>query len=483
MPLDLPHKKTPAVARRKPIVLKDVLVENYAAEGKSMARVDGKVVFIENAIPGDVVDVFLNKNKADWAEGYPVAFSSFSADRIVPFCEHFGVCGGCQWQHLPYGKQLAFKQQQVFDQLTRIGSVALPPMLPIIGAQKTTAYRNKLEFTFNTRRYLTRPELDDPMVSGHGNFGGFHARGIFDKIVNINTCHLMAEPVNLIRETLKEITLALQMPFYDINQHAGWLRGVMYRYCTTGNLMVNVMLAYDEPEAAEKLLDGLMDRVPAITSLYYTINPKRNDSLTDLEPVLYRGERYATETLGGFQFHISPTSFFQTNTYQAEKLYEVAARFAELDGSQTVYDLYCGTGSIGIFVSKGAKKLIGVEVVAAAVADAKANAALNSIDHAHFFAGDVVDVCNDAFFEQHGKPDVLITDPPRAGMHPELVEKILEIASPLVVYVSCNPATQARDLRLLAAKYTVTAVQPVDMFPHTHHIENVVQLKLTATPL
>ncbi|TAD92839.1 MAG: 23S rRNA (uracil(1939)-C(5))-methyltransferase RlmD [Bacteroidetes bacterium] len=480
MPLALWRKIITAVARRKPVVLKDVLVENYAAEGKSMARVDGKVVFIENAIPGDVVDVFLNKNKTDWAEGYPVAFSTLSSDRITPFCEHFGVCGGCQWQHLPYHKQLAYKQQQVVDQLTRIGGVALPPLQPIIGAQKTTAYRNKLEFTFNTRRYLTRPELDDPMVSGHGNFGGFHARGIFDKIVNINTCHLMAEPVNIIREAIKRITLQLDMPFYDINQHAGWLRGVMYRYCTTGHLMVNVMLAYDAPEATSQLLDGLLAEVPAITSLYYTINGKRNDSLTDLEPVLYHGARYATETLGGFQFNISPTSFFQTNTYQAEQLYEVARQFAELDGSQTVYDLYCGTGSIGIFVSKGAKKLIGVEVVAAAVADAEANAALNGISHASFFAGDVVDVCDDAFFAQHGTPHVIITDPPRAGMHPQLIEKILDMAAPIVVYVSCNPATQARDLRLLAEKYTVSAVQPVDMFPHTHHIENVVQLKLKA---
>lgn len=470
------------MARRKPTILKDVLVENYAAEGKSIARVDGKVVFIDNAIPGDLVDVFLNKNKADWAEGYAVAFHQLSPDRVAPFCEHFGVCGGCQWQHLPYQKQLAFKQQQVIDQLTRIGGVQLPTVSPIIGADRTTQYRNKLEFTFNTRRYLSRAELDDPQVSGHGNFGGFHARGIFDKIVNINTCHLMAEPVNLIRETLKALTLKLEMLFYDINQHAGWLRGVMYRYCTTGQLMVNVMLAYDAP-AVTTLLDGLMDAVPQISSLFYTINPKRNDSLTDLEPQLYCGERYAQEMLGTFKFNISPTSFFQTNTYQGIKLYEVARQYAELDGTQVVYDLYCGTGSIGIFASADAKKIVGVDVVATAIDDARANAALNGLTKASFFAGDVIDVCDHAFFDTHGKPDVIITDPPRAGMHEQLVEKILEICAPVVVYVSCNPATQARDLKLLSEKYVITAVQPVDMFPHTHHIENVVQLKLKSAVL
>lgn len=471
------------MGRRKQVILKDVLVESYAAEGKSIARVEGKVVFIEHAIPGDVVDVVLKKNKTDWAEGHPIAFKQYSADRIAPFCEHFGVCGGCQWQHLPYAKQLAFKQQQVYDQLTRIGGVSLPPIMPIIGAEKTTAYRNKLEFTFNTKRYLTRSELDQPEVNGIGEFGGFHARGIFDKIVNINTCHLMAEPVNLIRETLKAKTQALGMPFYDISKHAGWLRGVLYRYCTTGQLMVNVVLGYHSEAETKALLDDLLAKVPAISSLYYTINPKGNDSLYDLEPILYFGAPFAEEKLGEFNFNISPVSFFQTNTYQAEKLYQVARSFAELDGSQTVYDLYCGTGSIGIFVSKGAKKIVGVEAVETAVADAKINAAINGIGHASFFAGDVIKVCNTAFFDTHGRPDVIITDPPRAGMHEKLVEKILEMAAPVVVYVSCNPATQARDLRLLASKYEVTAVQPVDMFPHTHHIENVVQLRLRANGL
>jgi 23S rRNA (uracil1939-C5)-methyltransferase len=450
----------------------------YAAEGKSMGRADGKVVFVERAVPGDVVDVLLTKNKADWAEGIPVGFVSYSPDRVEPFCQHFGMCGGCQWQMLPYAKQLAFKQQQVYDQLTRIGGVAVENLLPIVGCSQTTGYRNKLEFTFANKRYLSREELGNPDISAEGSFAGFHARGVFDKVVHLGQCHLMQEPANIIREVLRNKAMDLQMPFYDIKQHQGWMRGVQYRLCTTGDLMVNVMLGYENPEKRQQLLQHVLDQVPAITTLYYTINTKRNDSMVGLEPQLYFGKAHATEKLEDFKFLISPKSFFQTNTQQAEQLYRITREFAELDGSQILYDLYCGTGSIGIFCSKNAQKVIGVELVEEAIADAKANATLNQLEHTSFFAGDVIDICNDAFFETHGRPDVIITDPPRAGMHEKLVRKILDMAAPVVVYVSCNPATQARDLRLLAEKYVVTKAQPVDMFPHTLHIENVVQLKL-----
>lgn len=450
----------------------------YAAEGKSLGKADGKVVFVERAVPGDVVDVLLTRNKADWAEGVPVEFISYSKDRVEPFCQHFGVCGGCQWQMLPYPKQLAYKQQQVYDQLTRIGGVPVENLLPIVGCAETTGYRNKLEFTFANKRYLSREELGNPDISSMGSFAGFHAKGVFDKVVHLGHCHLMQEPANLIRDVLRNKALDMNMPFYDIKQHVGWMRGVQYRLCTTGDLMVNVMLGFEKEDMRKQLLDHLLQQVPAITTLYYTINTKQNDSMFGLEPQLYFGAAHATEVLEDFKFLISPKSFFQTNTKQAEELYRITRQFAELNGSQTVYDLYCGTGSIGIFVSKQAKAVIGVELVEEAIADAKANAALNGLDHTTFYAGDVIDICNDDFFAAHGRPDVIITDPPRAGMHEKLVRKILDIAAPTVVYVSCNPATQARDLRLLSEKYEVTKAQPVDMFPHTLHIENVVQLKL-----
>ncbi len=465
--------------KKRPVLLENVTIEKYAAEGRSLARVDGKVVFVEKVVPGDVVDVWLTKNKGDWAEGYPGRFIKYSEQRVEPFCEHFGICGGCTWQMLPYNLQLQFKQQQVTDQLTRIGGVELPEIMPIIGANPTEHYRNKLEFTFSNRRYLTREEMLDPNVFGEGHFAGFHVKGMYNKVVNVNHCHLMSEPVNVIRETLKAKAIELGLPFYDLGLQAGWIRAVQYRYCTTGNLMVNVILGYEQPEARKALLDDLLANVPEITTLFYTINHKVNDSMADLAPVHYFGEKdHAIEQLGRFRFKISPVSFFQTNSRQAEALYEVTRRFAELDGSQVVYDLYGGTGSIGIYVSDGAKKIIGVEIVDAAVQDARVNAAMNGINHAQFFTGDVSKVCTAAFFAEHGRPDIIITDPPRAGMTEQLVNQILDMEAPIVVYVSCNPGTQARDLKWLSAKYRVAKVQPVDMFPHTLHIENVVQLVL-----
>jgi len=453
-------------------------VENYAAEGKSLARVEGKVIFIEHAVPGDVVDLRLGKSKKDWAEGQVIAFKAYSGDRVTPFCPHFGVCGGCQWQMLPYDKQLQYKQQQVADNLQRIGKVPLPPMLPIIGAANTTHYRNKMEYTFGNKRYLLPQELKDPSISGESNVAGFHAKGFFDKVVNIEQCYLQEEPTNLLRKSLRDFALDKDYSFYDIRQHQGFMRNLQLRVCRTGEIMVNVVLGEQNEKKQKAVLEHVLRNFPQVTTLLYTINTKWNDSLNDLQPVVYSGKGYVIETLEDFKFKIGPKSFFQTNTAQAERLYQVTREFAELTGNETVYDLYCGTGSIGIFLSRLAKKIVGVEVIPEAIADAKENALLNGIAHADFFAGDVSDICTDEFFALHGRPDVIVTDPPRAGMHEKLVRKILDMEAPVVVYVSCNPATQARDLNLLAEKYAVTKIQPVDMFPHTHHIENVVQLKL-----
>ncbi|HUQ64625.1 MAG TPA: 23S rRNA (uracil(1939)-C(5))-methyltransferase RlmD [Flavitalea sp.] len=464
--------------KNKNIVIENVLVEDYAAEGKSLARVEGKVIFIEDVVPGDIVDIRLGKNKKDWAEARPILIRSLSKDRVKPFCQHFGVCGGCQWQMLPYEKQLIYKQQQVFDNLTRIGKIPLPPFEPIGAATPVTLYRNKIEYTFSNKRYLLPEELNNESISTQLNVAGYHAKGLFDKVVDIIKCHLQDEPTNAIRLAVKQFALANDYTFYDIREHSGLLRTMQIRLCRSGELMVNIVFGKNDPKKIKKLCDHLVNLFPSVTTLLYTINEKKNDSLHDLNPVIFTGKGYVIETLENFTFKIGPKSFFQTNTYQAENLYQVAREYAELSGNETVYDLYCGTGSIGIFVSGKAKKVIGVEMVKEAVDDAIENALINSVGHAKFFTGDVADVCNDDFFAEHGRPDVIITDPPRAGMSPQLVVKILEMEAPLVVYVSCNPATQARDLNLMKDKYKVTKVRPVDMFPHTHHIENVVQLRL-----
>jgi len=465
-------------------LLENVLIEDYAAEGKSLARVNGKVIFVEGAVPGDVVDVQLQKNKADWGEGFVKKFHTYSDIRVKPFCSHFGVCGGCQWQMLPYEQQLVYKHKQVFDNLTRIAKIPLPVIPPILGAKETQGYRNKVEYTFATEKFIPFEEFKAMKAAGLEpvksiGAGGFHARGFFEKVVEIDTCYLQSEPTNEIRKTAVQFAIENEMPFYNIKQHQGWLRNMFIRNTTKGEWMVNVILGYDGGEKREALLNLFLKKFPQITTLLYTINEKRNDSMQDLVPQVYFGTGYITEALENFDFKISPKSFFQTNSKQAESLYQVTRSFAELTGKEVVYDLYCGTGSIGIFCSKEAKKIIGVEVVADAIEDAKENARINNLLHTAFFAGDVIDICDDAFFDAHGKPDVIITDPPRAGMHDKLVKKLLEIQAPLIVYVSCNPATQARDLSLLGEKYTVTKIQPVDMFPHTLHIENVVQLKRT----
>lgn len=493
----------------------DVVVTDYAAEGKALAKLDGKVIFISGAVPGDTVDLLLTKNKKDWAEARVLNIKKLSAERVEPFCDHFGVCGGCKWQMLPYEKQLLYKQQEAEQNLRRIGKVTDADFLSIAGADATRHYRNKLEFTFSNKEFLLNPPIKQEevfeditelgMVSETEDLQeeiitqpdetlsdknpkttgalGYHVPRIFDKVIDIHECYLMDNVNNSIRNTVRDFAKANNFSFYDIRQHTGWLRNIIIRYCSTGELMVNICINHEAEEDRKLLLDHLLKEVPAITTLLYTINPKWNDSIYDLEPQVYFGKGYAIEKLRAgadeeYQFIISPKSFFQTNTKQAEKLYSITRDFAGLTGNEIVYDLYCGTGSIGIFLSKNAKKIIGVEVIEDAIEDAKKNAALNNITHAEFFAGDVIKICNDEFFATHGRPDVVITDPPRAGMHEKLVLKLLEMEAPKIVYVSCNTATQARDLVLLQEKYKVEKVQPVDMFPHTHHIESVALLTL-----
>lgn len=495
--------------RKKKIVLQNVAVEDYGAEGKSIARLDGKVIFIENAVPGDIVNVQLRKNKKDWGEGYATHFHNYSKDRITPFCQHFGVCGGCQWQMLPYVFQLQYKQQQVFETLKRIGKIQFPELLQIAGAEQDKFYRNKLEYTFSTREFTPNPpkrkfadthpllyndvnhlvgsvekmvgaQVTSPTAGDWDGAGvlGFHAKGFFDKVVDIQKCWLQQEPTNQLRNSVRQFAIQNRLSFYDIRNHTGLLRTMQVRIATTGEIMINVVFGEDDDVNIKKVLNFIQQAFPQITTLVFTINLKKNDSMHDLEPQVYFGKGFIVEKLEDFIFQIGPKSFFQTNTKQAESLYRITRDFAELTGNQVLYDLYCGTGSIGIFCSKRAKKVIGIDIIDAAVEDARRNAALNNIDHAIFVTGDVTDICNDDYFAFQGSPDVIITDPPRAGMHQKLVQKILDIQAPVVVYVSCNPATQARDLALMDEKYSVTKVQPVDMFPHTHHIETVVQLKL-----
>lgn len=469
------------MARKKKPEIKGIQISSYAAEGKSIATLeDGKVLFVENAIPGDVVDVRVTKNKKSWAEGKVTKLITPSPTRVEQFCEHFGVCGGCKWQMVPYEQQIAYKQQQVQDQLTRIGHIELPEMQPISGSPKQQYYRNKLEFTFSMLRYRTHDEITaagDTVIPQVPALG-FHAPGLFDKVVEINQCYLQTEPTNKLLQVLRDYSKLHNLPYYNYREHTGWLRNVVLRVARTGEILVNLVIQHEDKPKRVALLDHLLKEIPEITTLHYTINGKVNDSIHDLEVHTYHGKGYIEETLEEFKFKISPKSFFQTNTYQAENLYRFTRDFAGLTGNETLYDLYCGTGSIGIFCSKGAKKVIGIEVVADAIEDAKLNAAANGLDHCLFYAGDVADICTDEFFENHGRPDVIITDPPRAGMHEKLIQQLLRIKAPKVVYVSCNPATQARDLQLLDAAYKVTRLQPVDMFPHTHHIENVALLEL-----
>lgn len=466
-------------SKSKQIILEKFLVTGYAAQGKALGHADGKVIFVEGAVPGDTVDILITKSKKDWAEGKALAIKEFSKERVAPFCMHFGTCGGCKWQMLPYKKQLEYKYQEAVDAFRRIGKLADVKMQPIIGSENTIHYRNKLEFTFSNKRYLTPDqlaELEDDAWPGGAL--GYHVPRLYDKIIDIYECWLMDDVNNLIRNTLRDFALANNSGYYDIKEHKGWLRNVIVRKCTTGELMVNLVFGYDEKREREKICTHLLEKVPCITTLLYTINNKWNDTIYDLDPKVVTGKGYIIERLQDFNFKISPKSFFQTNTRQAEALYNIVKDFAALKGNEIIYDLYCGTGSIGIFLSQKSKKIIGVDVIEDAIKDARENADLNSIQHASFFCGDVIKICNDEFFERHGRPDVIIVDPPRAGLHAKLVDKLIEISPEKIVYVSCNVATQARDLQLLNEKFSVEKLQPVDMFPHTHHIECIAELRL-----
>lgn len=463
--------------------LTDILITGYAAEGKSIGHLeDGRVVFVTGVVPGDVANVQLGKSKKSFAEGRALSLLTPSPNRIEPFCPHFGVCGGCKWQMLPYAKQLEYKQQQAGDQLRRLSGIPLPEIMPITGSDQDRYYRNKLEFTFCAQRYFTDEEIqnartmDVPLPQEPAL--GFHAPGRFDKVVPIQTCYLQPEPTNILLSVLRRYTEEKNLPYYHPRTHEGWLRNVVIRVATTGEVLINLVVAYEWNEALMPLLDHMLTEIPGITSLHYTINTKVNDTIYDQPVTCYYGKPYIEEKLEDFVFRISPKSFFQTNTRQAEKLYQITREFAGLTGNEVLYDLYCGTGSIGIFCSRGAKKVIGIETVADAIADAKINATVNGIAHADFFCGDVSKIATDAFFETHGRPDVIITDPPRAGMHEDLIQQLLRIRTPRIVYVSCNPATQARDLALLNEAYEVKKLQPVDMFPQTHHLENVALLTL-----
>lgn len=468
--------------KKKPLpILENIQITDCAAEGKSLARVNDMVVFVPFCVPGDIVDLQVRKKRHSYMEAEVIRFVEKSAVREEPFCEHFGVCGGCKWQNLPYDKQLEMKQRQVYEQLTRIGKVELPEFMPILGSRKIREYRNKLEFGCSNKRWMTREEIASGEPAGEMRAIGFHITGAFDKILPIHNCHLMDGLQNEIRNFIYQYAIDNDLTFFDLRQQTGLLRDVMVRNSNTGEWMVLVQFHYDEEgdrERSLQLMEALADRFPQITSLLYVDNQKCNDTFGDLELTLYKGNDHIFEIMEDLRFKVGPKSFYQTNTDQAYHLYSVARQFAGLTGEEVVYDLYTGTGTIANFVARSAKKVVGIEYVPEAIEDAKVNSDINGIGNTLFFAGDMKDILTDEFIAGHGRPDVIITDPPRAGMHPDVVETILRAKPRRIVYVSCNPATQARDLQLLDRLYKVVAVQPVDMFPHTPHVENVVALEL-----
>lgn len=461
-------------------ILENVTITDVAAEGKALARVNDMVVFVPFVVPGDVVDLKIRKKKHSYCEAEVVRFVKYSETRAVPVCQHFGVCGGCKWQNLPYEEQLRAKQQQVFDQLSRISHVQLPEFNPIMGSQLTLHYRNKLEFGCSNKRWLTREQVASGETFDTMNAIGFHITGAFDKILPIEKCWLMDDLQNRIRNEIRDYALANGITFFDLRQQVGLLRDVMIRNSDTGEWMVLVQFHFEndgDQQRAEALLSHLGERFPQITSLLWVDNQKCNDTFGDLPVQVFKGNDHIFEVMEGLKFKVGPKSFYQTNTLQAYHLYDVARQFANLNGNEIVYDLYTGTGTIANFVARKAKKVVGVEYVPEAIEDAKVNSELNGIDNTTFYAGDMKDILNDEFIAENGQPDVIITDPPRAGMHADVIETIVRANPKRIVYVSCNPATQARDLIALDNNYEVKAVQPVDMFPHTPHVENVVLLE------
>nr|WP_154199223.1 23S rRNA (uracil(1939)-C(5))-methyltransferase RlmD [Ancylomarina sp. 16SWW S1-10-2] len=457
--------------------MENVEIIKLAAEGKAIAKVDDKVVFVTNVIPGDVVDVQVTKKRKSYMEGHPVVFHKYSDLRVDPFCEHFGVCGGCKWQNLPYEEQLKFKQQEVIDNLSRIGKIDLPESNPILPSAKTKFYRNKLEFTFSNKRYLTLEEIGSDDDFGHTPALGFHVPRLYDKIVDIKKCHLQAEPSNAVRLAIKEYALANDLSFFDIRAQVGFLRTLIIRTSTTGDVMVVVVFYYEDVEKREGLMAHLAEKFPEISSLMYVINEKGNDTIGDQDVILYKGVDHIFEQMEDLKFKIGPKSFYQTNSEQAYQLYSKTREFANIQKDEVVYDLYTGTGTIANFVARQAKKVIGIEYVPEAIEDAKLNSEINGIDNTAFFAGDMKDVLNAEFIAEHGHPDMLILDPPRAGIHSDVIATILQADPNRIVYVSCNSATQARDLEMMDHAYKVTKVQAVDMFPHTHHVENIVLME------
>ena len=457
--------------------LENVTIEAVAAEGKALAHVDGMVVFVDFAVPGDVVDIQVFRRKKNYMEGFISRMVKPSPDRLEAFCEHFGVCGGCRWQPLPYEMQLAAKRQQVLDQLVRIGHLEVPEIRPTLPSLRTRFYRNKLEFSASSRRWVLSGE-DPDAIPAHDRVGlGFHVGKFFDKVLDIKKCWLQPEPSNAIRLFIKQFCIDNGFEFYNIRENHGFFRNMFVRTTESGDVMLIVCFAHEDEPKRKALLDALVAEFPQITSLWYVINEKLNDSIGDQSPILYKGDEAIYEEMEGLRFKIGPKSFYQTNSLQAERLYGVAREFAALTGNEVVYDLYTGTGTIAQFVSRKAAKVIGIEYVPEAIEDARANAAANGLTNCEFFAGDMKDVLNEAFIAKHGRPDVVILDPPRAGIHPDVAKVILEAAPDRMVYVSCNPASQARDLAILCRDYEITAVQPVDMFPHTMHVENVCALK------
>lgn len=467
--------------KKKPLpLLENVTITAVAAEGKALARVGDMVVFVPFCVPGDVVDLQVKRKKHHYCEAEVVRFVSKSDVRETPRCAHFGICGGCKWQNLPYEEQLKAKHQQVYDQLTRIGKVELPEFRPIMGSVKTFEYRNKLEFGCSNRRWLTKEQVASGETFDNMNAIGFHITGAFDKIYPIEKCWLMDDLHNRIRNAIRDYALQTGMSFFDLREQHGLLRDMVLRNSNTGEWMLIVQFHFEEDgdrERAEALLQHVADRFPEITSLLYVDNQKCNDTFGDLDVMVFKGNDHIFETMEELRFKVGPKSFYQTNTEQAYHLYSVAREFAALTGNELVYDLYTGTGTIANFVARKARKVIGIEYVPEAIEDAKVNSSINGIDNTLFYAGDMKDILDDGFIATHGRPDVIITDPPRAGMHADVVATILRAAPKRIVYVSCNPATQARDLSLMDECYRVTAVQPVDMFPHTPHVENVVLLE------
>ncbi|MCQ2166124.1 MAG: 23S rRNA (uracil(1939)-C(5))-methyltransferase RlmD [Bacteroidales bacterium] len=468
--------------KKQEIILDNVKIEAVAAEGKAIAHIDGVALFVQFAVPGDIVRVKVTKKKKNYMEGYILEMVEPSKDRLDPFCKYFGVCGGCKWQPLPYEMQLEAKRQQVYDQLVRIGHLEVPEVKPTIASDNIVYYRNKLEFTFSERRWLYPGEDPDAMTPDERLGLGFHVGRFFDKVLDIDDCRLQPSPSNEIRNFIRSYAIDNSLTFFNIREHTGFLRNMVVRNTAKGEVMLVVVFHHEDRNARTDLLDAISETFPQIVSLYYVINGKANDSISDQECILYRGDEAIYETMENLRFRIGPKSFYQTNTAQALKLYGVAREFAALTGSQTVYDLYTGTGTIAQFVSAKAAKVIGIEYVPEAIEDAKVNAEGNGITNCEFYAGDMKDVLNASFIEAHGHPDVVILDPPRAGIHPDVAKVIMDAAPERMVYVSCNPASQARDLELFcnaagSVRYRITAVQPVDMFPHTHHVENVVALE------